>query len=88
MLAEATRDPVRNRIRTHFTDRTARFFAAHPELTGGKSPSLLAAAWQGVILNVLEAQLAGEIDESADALSTFVAEWNLRALGHDCTATA
>ena len=82
LLSQATRQAVRERIRRHFTARTARFFAAHPELTGGKSPTLVATAWQGVILNVLEARLAGELDESADALATFVADWNLGAIGH------
>jgi AcrR family transcriptional regulator len=80
MLSEAARAPVRERIRTHFTVRTSRFFAAHPELTGTASPEVVAAAWQGTILNVLERYLAGDLDYSGDAIAAFTASWNLAAL--------
>ncbi len=80
MLSEAARAPVRERIRTHFTARTARFFAAHPGLTGTASPEAVAAAWQGTILNVLERYLTGDLDYSRDEIAAFTADWNLAAL--------
>ncbi|MFP4373295.1 MAG: TetR/AcrR family transcriptional regulator [Spirochaetaceae bacterium] len=80
MLSEAARIPVRERIRTHFTARTVRFFAAHPELTGAASPEVVAAAWQGTILSVLERYLTGDLDYSSEGIAAFTAEWNLAAL--------
>jgi AcrR family transcriptional regulator len=68
--------------------RSRRFMAETPELLLGKPPELVAQAWIGAVVQVLEAALTGLVTEPPPAIARFVAEWNLRALGLPSPAAA
>ena len=66
---------------TRFRARIRTFLEANPALTRGDSPSLMAAAYQGALWQVVESALTEEDTPDADQVAALLVRWNLRALG-------
>jgi AcrR family transcriptional regulator len=69
-------------------ERGRRITAQAPELLQGKPPELVAQAWIGAVVQVVEATVTGLVTEPPRSIARFMAEWNLRALGLPEPATA
>jgi AcrR family transcriptional regulator len=80
-LIEAAHGGLRARTVAFFAARVRRFFAAHPELLGDDSLDMIALAWSGANLQIIEGLIAGELQHDPDATGKFLARWNLRAIG-------
>jgi AcrR family transcriptional regulator len=81
LLVEAPTASSRS-IGLHYAaERVRRLTAGAPELLRGRPPELVAQAWTGAVVQVVEAAISGLVAERPGAIARFMAGWNLRALG-------
>jgi AcrR family transcriptional regulator len=67
-----------------FTARVERAFQAMPPLFSNwqeATPQMAATAWHGAASHVLEAVIAGRIQDEPTRVARFLSRWNLQALG-------
>lgn len=88
LLIEAPTASSRRIALDYSVERSRRISAEAPELLRGKPAELVAQAWIGAVVQVLEAAMTGLVTESPRSIARFMAEWNLRALGLPEPATA
>jgi AcrR family transcriptional regulator len=81
VLVGSANPALRETVSSIYVARVQRFFEAAPEFLHGLDRDLVAYAWEGALFNVMRAVVTDTRSADAEALSTFLIRWNLRALG-------